>query len=146
MIEGNIADGMCLDSNGVINLLEEYVDIDRQMRSFDFDDSASLDNDAYYDATGFTEGKAFPCLLRFPWTRIFRSFRQLVDAIIVIERLACSVSLCFAAIFLLKTRLDLSSTVLESMFYLNGKSQLTGDVCAVRLVLSKTVVLRYRGF
>ena len=66
MIEGNIADVVCLDSNGVVNLLKECFDTVGKTRSFDFDDLASLGNDAYYIITGLIKGKAFLYLLRFP--------------------------------------------------------------------------------
>ena len=57
MTEGNIADEMCLDSNGVVNLLKECFDTVGKTRNFDFDDSALLDNDAYYNITRFIKDK-----------------------------------------------------------------------------------------
>ena len=65
-IEGNITDMFCLDSNTIVNLLKESFDIVRETTSFDFGDPSPLDNDAYYNTTGFIKGKAFSHLHRFP--------------------------------------------------------------------------------
>ena len=66
MVKGNVVDLMRLNSNEVVDLLKKCIDIVGEMGGFDFDDFVSLDNDAYYNTTGFIKSKAFSYLLRYP--------------------------------------------------------------------------------
>ena len=74
----NIADFVRPDSNGVVKLLSEYFSTVGRTRNFEFDDPASLDNDAYYKTPGFIKGKAFFYLLWFRRIYAFKSFQQLL--------------------------------------------------------------------
>lgn len=56
MIDGNMGDVIRLDSTAVIGLLTECCDTIRTMKSFNFDDPASLDSEAYYNLTGLGKG------------------------------------------------------------------------------------------
>lgn len=57
MIDGNMVDVIRLDSTAVLNLLTECCDTIRTMKTFNFDDPASLDSKAYYNLTGLAKGE-----------------------------------------------------------------------------------------
>lgn len=58
-IKASITDVMCFDSNAVALLVDDCCKTIRDMKTFDFDDPASLDNEAYYNITGLEKGKSF---------------------------------------------------------------------------------------
>jgi hypothetical protein len=61
-IKASITDVMCLDSNAVALLVDDGCKTVQEMKTFDFDDPASLDNEAYYNITGLEKGKSFVLL------------------------------------------------------------------------------------
>ena len=58
-INASITDVMCLDSNAVALLVDDCCKTAREMKTFDFDDPSSLDNEAYYNITGLKKGNSF---------------------------------------------------------------------------------------
>ena len=98
-----------------------YCDTVEKARSFDFDDPVPL-NDAYYNKNGFIEGEAFFYLLQFPSKHAFRSFQQLVDSIILNERLACSVLLCCTGNFSSEDATEFEQSRSRNHFPFQGKA------------------------
>lgn len=62
-IKPNITDVLRLDSNAVSVLLDDCCKTIQGMKTFDFDDPASLDNNAYYNITGLEKGRSLQFFL-----------------------------------------------------------------------------------
>jgi hypothetical protein len=89
------------------------------MKIFDFDDPASLDNNACYNITGLQKG-----IRNSP----VRSTRVAL------------------AVFLAKMRLGLSNTVLASMFHFENKRTVSRIIHAAATALTRDFVPLYLGF
>ena len=61
-IKASFTDGMCLHSDAVALLVDDCCKTVREMKKFDFDDPASLNNETYDNITGLEKGKAFVIL------------------------------------------------------------------------------------
>ena len=61
-IKASITDVISLDSNAVGLLVDDCCKTVREMKTFDFDDPSSLDNEAYYNVTGLEKGKSYVVL------------------------------------------------------------------------------------
>ena len=124
LIKHSAADVVYLNTEAVIELLDDCAHLIRSAKTFDFDDPSSLDVKSYYTITGLQKGKtllveivAIFSIVIF----ILDHFNHLLSTVSSLRNSSIRSTRVALAVFLAKMRLDMSNNVLASLFHLKDK-------------------------
>ena len=142
-------DQLILNDADVKRLSEDCQSAIKLVKSFDFDDPASLDHQDYKTMTGLSRGIAFYIVFTNYLTQflyVLGNFNNLFDQLTTMRDTRVRSVRVALAIFLFKLRLEHSNSVLTRLFQLKCKRTVSRICQQMRTALIKNFVPKYLGF
>ena len=130
-------------------LFEDFQSAIKRVRSFDFDDPASLDDQDYKTMTGLNHGIVFYIVFIHYLTQflhVLDNFNNLLDQLTSMRNTRVRSIRVALAVFLVKLRLGLSNRVLACLLQLNCKRTFSRICHQMQTALTKEFVPKYLRF
>ena len=148
-IQPSRLDQLILNDADIKKLFEGCQSAIKLVRSFDFDDPASFDDQDYKTMTGLSRGIAFYIVFIHYLTQFLYeldNFNNLFDQLTTMRNTHVRSVRVALAVFLVESRLGLSNSILACLFQLKCKRTVSRICHQMRTALIRDFVPKYLGF